>query len=475
MLLYENARRFESGSYLGLYNFLTYIDSVIGRKNSFDKREAPKADGAVKIITAHASKGLEYPIVFFVGAEKSIAPPKNRTKYEYSEGFGLGMYTETASGLALVENPTKAIIEEKKQREHLEEEARVLYVALTRARERLYVLAPKSNPDKFLSDVEITREFLDGYSVYSVGSFAEMMLLNGKAKTVGLEEFLLDTDFGFDGEEAPADNAEKAEEAAPEPGVAGELTEVLLERFNYEYPGIRRTRIPAKVSVSKLYPEMLDGTESEAEDGSHALEDWRLAPLGKKPRFMKEKTGPTATDRGIATHMFFQFCDLERFMKIGAEGELCQLVADKFLSERDAEIVRLNEIDMFLRSELFVRMRSAARLYREMRFNVMLPAEMFGPDEYRGENILVQGVIDCLIEDGDGRLYLVDYKTDRLTGEELRNRALAEEKLRAAHSRQLGYYAEAVKIMFGKYPERTEVYSMHLGDTVDMNLNFFGD
>ena len=473
MLLYENARRFESGSYLGLYNFLAYIESVIGRKNSFDKREAPKTDDAVKVITAHSSKGLEYPIVFLLDSEKSLAPSGlHATKYEYSEDFGIGMYTEVPSGIAMVENPTKAIIKEKKAKERVEEEARVLYVALTRAREKLFVVATKTNPDKFQSEIEITREYLDEYSVYQLGSYLDMMLMNAKAKVQSVSEFLADPVFDF----SESDEAE--EEIATDTPTDLELADTLTERFAFRYPNPEKTRLPRKVSVSKLYPEMLDGTESETEDALLGKEDFRLAPLGKKPAFMKEKTGPTATDRGIATHMFLQFCDLDRLEKIGAEGELRELVKNKFLSERDAEIVRLGEIDAFLGSRLFLRMKGARRLLREQRFNVMLPAGMFGGEGLENEKLLVQGVIDCLIEDTDGRLYLVDYKTDRLTKEELADREKASDKLRSAHRTQLGYYAEAVKIMFGRYPERIEVYSMHLGDTVDMNLklgDFYGN
>ncbi len=477
MLLYENARRFESGSYLGLYNFLNYIDSVINRKNSFDKREAPKDAAAVKIITAHSSKGLEFPIVFFVGAEKSLTPSRGAPpRYVYCEDFGLGMYARTPSGLALVENPTKAVINERIARARTEEEARVLYVALTRARERLYVVAAKKNPEAFLADVAVKREYLDDYSVYSLGSFLEMILMNKSSRVLDVHGFLSDTG---ERERVPEPEALiSVSDTSAENDVEG-LSRELIARFGFVYPHAHRTRIPEKVSVSRLYPEMLGDADADALDVSEPDEDWRLAPLGRMPEFIKKSGSEEAKARGIATHMLLQFCNLERLRELGAPGELDMLVKERFLSERDAELVRLSEVELFLRSELFLRMRGAKALFREFRFNVMLPAGLFAKEsaggEYLDEGMLVQGVIDCLIEDEDGRLYLVDYKTDRLTREERECRALAEEKLRRAHSRQLGYYAEAVKIMFGKYPERVEVYSMPLGDTVDMKLNFIGE
>ena len=133
----------------------------------------------------------------------------------------------------------------------------------------------------------------------------------------------------------------------------------------------------------------------------------------------------------------------------------------------------MDEAELFRNSELLLAMRAAKSLYRELRFNVRLPAEMFATEEnakelYRGREILVQGVIDCLIEDENGEYRLIDYKTDRLTKEERQDPSLAEQKLRAAHSRQLGYYAEAVKRMFGKAPTRVEVYSLPLGKTLSV-------
>ena len=128
---------------------------------------------------------------------------------------------------------------------------------------------------------------------------------------------------------------------------------------------------------------------------------------------------------------------------------------------------------MFRRSRLFSDMRSARRMWRELRFNTLLPAAEFTADDSRraalsGQEILVQGVIDCIIEDQSGDLRVIDYKTDRLTREELADPALAEQTMRAKHENQLHYYALAVERIFGKAPSRVEVYSLHLGDTLSV-------
>jgi ATP-dependent helicase/nuclease subunit A len=144
-----------------------------------------------------------------------------------------------------------------------------------------------------------------------------------------------------------------------------------------------------------------------------------------------------------------------------------------FISKEDGERVRLREIELFRRSKLISEMLSAKKIYRELRFNVRLPATEFTEDAertaaYRDKDILVQGVIDCIVERKDGSLALYDYKTDRLTREEISDRSLAEEKLRGKHKMQLGLYALAVEKIFGRKPSRVEVYSLPLGDTVSI-------
>lgn len=468
MLLYENARKFESGSYRGLYNFITFINGIIDRKNAFDKREAPDSDDAVKIITAHSSKGLEYPIVFFVGAEESFNRSRGAApRFVYKEGFGIGLFARTPSGLGLVENPTKAIINEYVKRRSFEEEARVLYVALTRARERLYVIAStKKSKSEYLEKIAVKREFLSDYSVYSLSSFSEIILASGPFKTSRADEFC--DEFVEINHTRPV-LSQKTEETG-EDFDSTLSSDTLTERFKYQYPDEGRTRIPEKVSVSKLYPRMLDDDDGTLDLGD-ILDIDGDAPVSV-PAFISGNNGDSKA-RGIATHMLFQFCDFEGLGKHGAREELRLIREKKFISERDAGLVRIKEVEAFISSALFADILEARKIWRELRFNVKLPCEMFSSEidvkeSLFGEEILVQGVIDCLYLDNDGEYHLVDYKTDRLTREELSDKRLAEERLRNSHSRQLGYYAEAVKLMFGKYPKTVEVYSLHLGDTVDV-------
>ncbi len=494
MLLYEHARKFESGSFKGLYNFISYINQLTGRESDFDKREAPGEGDAVRIITAHGSKGLEYPIVFFAGGTSSFNQSTDSSeppRFEYEEGFGMGMFLRTDSGLALVRNSTKNIIKHYRHKKKIEEEARVLYVILTRARERLFVVGQvKSDLEAFEAEISAAREYMSEYSVYNISSLYKMILEMKEFEVKTPLEFLKEpplvyTDEAYnalqneasDTEETDNGNTDIDQEIRIDTVDSEAFSKELKARFNFKYPAEHLTRLPGKLSVSRLYPAILDGSDefvvklndAEEEDKSDAEKKRRILP-----KFREPEAANLSAERGIATHMLLQFCDLQRITERGARAELSILKEQGFLSEKDAGLVRVKEADAFAKSRLIRDMLAAKNLYREFRFNVKLPAEDFTTDEelkelYKDESVLVQGVIDCLYEDVDGDLHLIDYKTDRLTPEELADKTKAREKLYEKHSLQLSYYAKAVELMFGKYPKTIEVYSLPLGDVLDVS------
>ena len=184
-----------------------------------------------------------------------------------------------------------------------------------------------------------------------------------------------------------------------------------------------------------------------------------------------------AAARGTATHLFLQFCDFSRLdgTKEAVDGEAARLVSQGFISSDNAELLRRDELVHFSRSRLLFEIKNAGDVRREQRFNVMLPAAQFAtaPElaaSLEGEKVLVQGVIDLFFTDAGGKLVLCDYKTDRLSPAEMRDPSLAAKKLIAAHSEQLGYYSAALRLMTGRAPDRITVYSLCLGDTVDIPL-----
>ena len=471
VLLYNYARRFEGTDYKGLYSFINYINTVINRGARFDDSHEEGDTDAVKIVTVHGSKGLEYPVVFYSDTGKSISNKDASGRVAYAEDFGIAAYLRSKDGTAIVKNPIKEVVNSYLSRKNFEEELRILYVALTRARERLYITGEASKErTAFLRSLRTEALALDGYSATRVRSHLATVLLAELDGIATVAESSQDSDV--------AENADGADEVSavqlpdiPEEQI-GELRDELIRRFSFEYPGKFLTEVPEKLSVSALYPEVLD----ESDEHSMKLDTGEVKRTDKSPRFKEGLTGAElSARRGIATHQYLQFCDLEALSSRGAVQELSRMVKDGFLSKEDAELVRLEEIELFINSELYRRMRSAKKIWRELRFNIRLPASRFTASRQRSlalaeKTVLVQGVIDCVILGEDDEIYLIDYKTDRLSREELSDRRLAALSLSARHAEQLGYYYTATERMFSRPPKKTEVYSMHLGDTVEIEI-----
>ena len=460
-------------SYKGLHSFISFINSVIRDGGEFSSVKESSERDEVSIVSVHASKGLEYPIVFYSDTNKHIQ--KNggfdSSRLKYVTDFGISFCLRTPSGIGIVESPCDVALSRFKLRRRFEEEMRVLYVCLTRARERLYVLgAVNGDVEEYLEKIKAERDSISAYSLRKKQSYLDILLAADPPADIEVCG-------------APEDGVEFALEASPEskgesiaPPVASVTRELVEERIKYAYPGEELTRLPEKLSVSVLYPSVLDGADEGASistEGGVTFE-----PHGIVPSFISGVDRDESKKRGIATHLFMQFCDVKSVMERGAAAELERLFAEGFISAEDKARVRIEEIERFATSELAVAMASAKRVYRELRFNIKLPAEQFTQkDERRAaikdRDVLVQGVIDCVILGADGEYRLVDYKTDRLSEKELSDARLAEEKLRAAHTEQLYYYSIAVAKMFGKAPRLTEVYSLPLGRTVEIKTNSY--
>jgi ATP-dependent helicase/nuclease subunit A len=182
------------------------------------------------------------------------------------------------------------------------------------------------------------------------------------------------------------------------------------------------------------------------------------------PKFLANETELVkSSDRGTATHIFMQFCDFERLVSDGFEAELKRLLDRSFISSKDAELINGKHIKKFIDSDLLKAILRSKKVYREFRFNVMLPATGLSEDErVANEKVLVQGVIDSVFEDENGNLVLVDYKTDSVTEQNY------IEVLTKKHKTQLSYYKKAIELMFERPVSATYIYSVPLGKVVEL-------
>ena len=477
MLLYNYARKFESSSFEGLFNFINYINTVISSGAEFSSKKDGDEEDAVKIITVHKSKGLEFPIVFLADAAASLVSTRDRqARVAYSDEFGIGIRTRTPGGIALVESPVYNAIIDYNTEKSLEEELRVYYVALTRAREQIYITGAPNTKDKeeYIRSAELRKISPSSYTLKEVKSFIDIVYTADTKANIVWQTDEINTDDPLVTECNPSKTTAAGDETdAKMPIADSNFYELLSERFSFKYPNEHLTALPEKMSISKLYPTVLDGNDDSIRLTVDEADTSTEYTRGKLPEFISGTSEHESAKRGIATHTFLQFFDPDYFEKNGAEAELKRLVKCGFISESNSDKVRLNEIELFANSRFFREMRSAEKIYREFRFNVMLPAALFTSDEdkrkaFGDKKILLQGVIDCIIIDGKGDIHLVDYKTDRLSKAELADKKLAQKSLSEKHSLQLSYYSLAIEKIFSKKPVSQRVYSLPLGDTVDV-------
>lgn len=482
LLFYQYARAFEATSFRGLYRFIAYLNDLEtdGQKLSL---QPPANAAGVRIMTIHHSKGLEFPVVFVSralngkGGRSALTQDGN---VSYNPLFGLTSKVHDETGLARIDTPFRQISDYESAILGREEELRVLYVALTRARERLYVtgLLPGRSTVKNkrarnrnalpLSRTEVLREktFFD-WIVRALGEetpLAEIVFPPSED-----EEAAVPAPAGASasGEAAPAVILDENGNVLSDE----EAEKILTERFSFRYAFPWLRTVPGKLSVSVLSPVVLDG----ADDGATVYKPRKAENDVPLPRFLSgERRTADPALRGTATHEFLQFCDLASVRENGAEAELNRLIDRGFLAKEARELVNLAELERFRGTSLVDEMLSAAFLRRELRFNMMLPASSFTTDAERAEKlknhpILVQGVMDCVYETEDGKLVLLDYKTDRLPGG-----VNASEDAVAAftdrHRDQLRYYSIAVERIFGRAPDRILLYPLCLGRPVPVTL-----
>jgi ATP-dependent helicase/nuclease subunit A len=340
---------------------------------------------------------------------------------------------------------------------YTEEEMRVLYVAMTRAKEKLYITG--NYPQRLITNVmplaEFDARFNCRYNIISASSYMDWVLT---ATCLGRNSDDFEV-LGFTPEEITSCEAmTTSADAEQDIEMNTELYQQLKEKFAFKYPYRELGRIPSKLSVSRLSPTFLDEDDETVDmfetDKRTVIPDF----------FLPSPSESNAAMRGTATHLFLQFCDFEFARKNGISQMIDKLTEQKFIPQETAELLYTDDLEKFLTSELMEQILGSKRVIREQRFNILFPTSIFTEDEelkqkVEGLKTAVQGVIDLILIDGDGNICLYDYKTDRLTREEMADDTLAAARMNKVHGLQLSYYSNAVEYLFGKAPDRIAIYS----------------
>ena len=445
MELVTLSERFESTGYRGLHRFVLWLRRLA------DKGQEPgpgEAGEAIQILSVHKSKGLEFPVVFLCDTARRFNRQDSRDTVLVHPQLGLG--PKLTDLQRRVEYPTLArnAIRLRLDREMLSEELRLLYVAMTRAKERLYLTAAVKDPEGL---IEKSR------SAVSVPMAAEVLAQANSPLQWLVSACLADEERHLRLRICEAETTSAAQPQGPEQTEADEAAAAELRRnLAFRYPFADAETLPSKVTATEL-----KGRAETDEDAK------QLTPIRKTrfrmPDFTKKDKPVTGAEKGTATHLVLQYMDFEKTGSADAvRQEIERLRVQRFLSDREAQAVDAAAIVTLFASPLGQRMRSAQELQREFKFSLLCDAgELFG--RAAGEEILLQGVVDCyLIE--DGAITVIDYKTDAL-----RSRAQAAEQAEKYRG-QLGAYARALERICGLPVRQCVLYFLSVGEAVTLRL-----
>lgn len=505
-MLLQKAANFEKTSYKGLYHFIRYIDRM--DKYSIDVGEAGTVEESadvVRIMTIHKSKGLEFPVCIVAGTGRRIN--RRDASAPILTDMDMGVAVDFIDPVLRVRSKTlrKAVLARKILLDSQAEELRILYVALTRAKEKLIITGVINDAEKELTanltvmqrkDMALPYSFRSSASRYLDFVLACAMRTEGMGKlfeqydstnirpSLSLPDVLscrVITEEEIQGGQLKQEieeirDAGRFERKLKETVIDEALREKLNRRFGFSYPHEALQKLYPKVTVSELKLAAIRGMAGEAEEGfleeeqeifSHLFEEETVVPY--LPAFLKEEEQEdkiSGAARGSAVHRIMELVDF-RYRKELAEKDGKDALEKKIqewqdaglLSEYFAKAVNRKKIMHFMESSLAERMEKAAladKLWKEQPFMLGIDAKRLAEDFPETEQVLVQGIIDVFFEEED-EIVLLDYKTDVIkTSEELADR----------YRVQLDYYAEALERITGKKVKEKILYSFYLEEEI---------
>lgn len=453
-MLVEKALAFEGTSYKGLFNFVRYIEEL--KKYDVDYGEANIADeqsDTVRIMSIHKSKGLEFPIVIVAGMGKKFNTQDVTGSIIIHPEWGVGIDAVDLERRTKIPTFLKKMIQQEIVLENLGEELRVLYVAMTRAKEKLIL----TGQVKGVKEVP-AMETLPFYLLSGAKTYLDWILPAVSAADVPIDISVLNywDAAVLDAVEAQSEDAARdvLEHWDMERTYSKELRDHLEDQFRFRYAYADDGTLKMKFTVSELKKRAY----LQEESGEMLLEEPDVVPL--LPRFLQDEEELTGASRGSAYHKLLELLDFSReYNADSLKAAVEDFREEGKLSKEMAECIRTEDILGFLHCSSGRRMRKAAeraRLFKEQPFVLGVDAREIYPETESGETILVQGIIDVYFEE-DGSLVLLDYKTDKVR--------TAQELLEKYHS-QLDYYAQALEQLLQKPVKEKIIYSFTLKEEI---------
>ena len=490
-ILFERAKKYETASFKGLYNFINFIEKL--KINSGDLSSAKiigENDDVIRIMSIHKSKGLEFPIVFLVNTNKQFNEQDIRKNpVLLHQDLGIGAKYINYNAQVQYDTLTREAIKNVIRNENISEEMRILYVALTRAKEKLIITGISKDYSKQLEDIEQQKNIyarkngkINPILVKKYKDYLDWILLVDLYEQSNTEDLLELNRI------EPSSVLENKKQENEQENTSQNVIEMLNENSNkkdinqikeqieYEYPDKLAIDIPTKSSVTKIKQmkqkqlgvdfESLDNeefTETNDKTGENNDNTDKANVTFEKPKFLQDEkeTKITSAQKGILTHLCLQKLNPKEDYDLEKIKSLIQnLEMNKIITEKEKQAINPNKILQFTKSEIWKQLKNAKEYYQEKPFYINVLASQIYDEDIK-ENILVQGIIDLYFVNENGQIVLVDYKTDYVeSGKEF--------ELVEKYKSQLNLYKQALESALGTKVEKVYIYSVYLGKEIEI-------
>lgn len=485
-MLFERAKQYESASFKGLFNFISFIDKL--HTSSGDLSSAKligENENVIRIMSIHKSKGLEFPVVYLCGTGKQFNMQDLNKNILLHQELGIGPKYINNERCIEYNTLAKEAIKIQTKIESLSEEMRVLYVALTRAKEKLIITGISKDSDKSFKEKQ---ELLETYKKSDGNGISESILKRYKSyldwitlvyfnNLSTIKDYI---ELEVHKKQDLLNEFEKSKQKIVERNILKELSEkskdvkekdvqTLKNKINWLYGYMDSIAIPTKTSVTKV-KELANSeavnagiAEFDGLDNIVSIEELEQSESKEfkqemaKPKFLNEEKEQklTSAQKGTIMHLCFQRLDHTKSYDYESIKAFVQEMVDKnIITKLEADSINFKKLVEYTKSNLWQELKKAKKVYKEQPFYINLKAK----DIYENsseDNILVQGIIDLFYINQNDEVILVDYKTDWVQeGEEL--------QLVKKYSRQLEIYEQALERALGRKVDKKYIYSVSL-------------
>ena len=475
--LFEKAKQYEKASFKGLFNFIQFIDKL--KKQNGDLASAKligENEDVIRIMSIHKSKGLEFPVVFLCNSHKKFNMQDLNDNILLHQDIGFGPTIMDTTRKIKYSSIAKDAIKLKMKQETLSEEQRILYVALTRAKEKLYITGRSKDLTKYVQDKNKILEMyesenikLDAKLMKKANSYLDWIMYvylfnQGRTITLKGESYKLSDIITLNvSNKKDLLKALAKEEVVEQIDLKEKIEQILKnkseeenkkseqalkELIEWKYDYIVDTTLPTKSSVTKIkqekikLEEMLKGIESEEVEYKKSY----------TPKFMQEDKKISSAEKGTLVHLCIQRLDEKKDYELkDIQNMILNLVEKEIITQNEADAIDVNLIYQYTKSQLFEELRQAKEVHKEQPFYINIPAkDVVSEAENSKKNILVQGIIDLYYIDKNDNLILIDFKTDYIS-----NEPNAKEKILDKYKVQLEIYKTALEQALGRKVNKT--------------------